>query len=88
MKHLLTLIAIFSSISVNAQNSISGHVVDENKEALYGATVVLLEATDSTIVNFCLANESGYYKINDLEQGQYILQVTYIAHQNLSLIHI
>ena len=51
MRKLILLLAVLltSALSVRAQRTISGQVIDDQKEAVIQATVALLK-TDSTLV--------------------------------------
>jgi len=71
-------------LNITAQISVSGIVQDENKEGLIGATIVILEASDSTMVNFALSDEEGRFSIEDIELGEYILQLSYVSYANYS----
>ena len=81
----LAMLFMCSSSKSFAQNiSLSSTVMDEDSESLSAATVVLLAATDSTIISFCITNNEGYFKLSQLKAGNYILQVSYIGLRNYS----
>ena len=84
MKSLMSFTILFLSLYAHSQNSIKGHVFGDEKEALYGATVMLLQESDSTMLDFCLTNDSGQYIFYNIDSGKYILQVTYIGLSNYS----
>ena len=68
------------SFSLRAQNNhqIKGFVVDTAYSAkLVHSSVSVLNAKDSTLVNFCYAAENGSFNIDQLSPGQFILLVTY-----------
>lgn len=52
-------------------------VVSDGTESLYGATVVVLEKSDSTMVAFGITDESGKFEIHDVPEGEFVLQVSY-----------
>jgi len=79
----ILLIVLCSSL-VQAQHKVIGKVLNQNQEALVGATVVLLEVIDSTLHQFCLTNQNGEFAISDLKEAGFILQVSYIGHTNYS----
>lgn len=63
--------------------TLSGKVVDaELKEAILFANVVLLTAADSTFITGTLSTEEGYFTVENLASGNYILRVSYIGYQN------
>jgi len=84
MKFLITAILMFVSIFIHAQFNLSGEIINSEKEPLIGATVVLLESIDTTMHSFALTNDDGRFNIEDVEKGNYILQVSYIGHNNYS----
>jgi len=61
---------------------ISGSVVDQTKKPLDGATVSLLTAKDSAVVSTQLANPDGSFVFQNLKNGTYIVQATYIGYKN------
>ncbi|MEL6987732.1 MAG: carboxypeptidase regulatory-like domain-containing protein [Bacteroidota bacterium] len=83
MKNILSilLLLIWSQISF-AQFSLEGLVVDQNKTPLVGATVVLLDQ-DSTMVGFGISSEKGAFLLEEIERGDYIIQITYVSYANL-----
>ena len=60
---------------------LSGQVLGQDNETLVSATVVVLSQADSTLVSFGLTDGEGRYKIQDLDYGDYILQVTYLGYE-------
>ena len=67
---------------VSAQNlkaDIKGTVLDTANLPLNGATVVLLNATDSVLVKFGLSNTQGKFFFRKVESGNYLLQITYLG---------
>lgn len=74
MNYLIYL-CLFISFSSYA-STITGRVTDAT-EPLYGATVVVLEKSDSTMVAFGLTNEDGRFEIHEVPLGDFVLQVSY-----------
>ncbi len=83
-KYIISSLLIIHSIGTYAQHQISGNIKDTDGEALIGATIVLLDRIDSTMVAFCLSNEKGAYQLTDITATNYILQVTYVSYANYS----
>lgn len=81
MKPLLYLfVALFISFTASAQDStfVKGYVVDTvYTTKLANASVSVLNAKDSTLVNFSRANSNAAFQVNKLTSGNYILLVTY-----------
>ncbi len=71
MKHLLTLlITLAGSLALCSQYSISGYIKNENNNPIEFAQVYL-ENTDYNTET----DENGYYKIENIEMGNYTLKV-------------
>lgn len=77
LRSLLTLLfAIVAGGAVWAQNgSVTGTVLDENSEALAGAKVMLEGTQKGT-----LSDTEGKYTISGLEDGDYVLVITYVGY--------
>lgn len=79
------LVLIFLGISgfLQAQNmgSVKGIIVDTASNIkLVNASVMVLNAKDSTLVQFTRADENGGFMIGNLKKGKFILLVTYPAY--------
>lgn len=71
---------LFLSNTLQAQLSgtIKGYVTDTiNNYPLTKASVSLLRAQDSILVKFTRAKENGYFELNNIEYGKFILLVSY-----------
>ncbi len=77
---MLLMVIISSSASFAQKYSVSGKVIDENKEGVPMATVQLLANKDSAFVSGVATSVDGAFKLEKLKKGKYILK--------LSLIHI
>ena len=87
MKKILFSAFILCAFSISAlaqsKSYISG-TVKSDEENLVSATVVLLNEKDSSLVNFSLTNNDGFFKINSVEDGDYLLQITYLGFEQFS----
>ena len=61
-RFLLLMTVVLSALSMQAQRTITGKVVDEANEAVIQATVSLLK-TDSTSVTHAVTNMNGQYTL-------------------------
>lgn len=61
---------------------ISGTVLDERKTPLDGATVILLTAKDSTMVNSQLAGKGGVFVFQNVKEGAYVIKATFIGYKS------
>ncbi|KAA5536470.1 outer membrane beta-barrel protein [Taibaiella lutea] len=78
MKRLLFLslvLILCSSVSFADNHLISGTVKDTAGSGLGGATVSLLDPSDSTLVKFSITNNNGNYAIPDIGEGKFLLQI-------------
>ncbi len=82
---LVLLVLTISAVNIFAQSKteITGFVISE-EEPLVSATVVLLSEKDSTLVNFGLTNNKGFFKIPSINNGDYLLQITFLGFEQFS----
>ena len=82
MKRILgLLIFVISVTNLQAQYQITGIVQDTTSAPLSFASVVILNASDSTVKAFGLSNAKGYYQIDLDEKGDYLMQYSFLGHQ-------
>ena len=80
MQKITTLIIfIFFAISVLAQNSISGNILDENGEPAIGTTITIKGTTIGTT-----ADIFGNYQINNIPTGVHKLIISFIGYSTIS----
>ena len=88
MKQLFILIlASHSMLLAFSQKSstVSGQVVDSlNKAPLYSATISLLDPRDSSLVSFCMTDESGRFAFQRVKEGKYRLLITLVNYEPYS----
>ncbi|WP_405414072.1 outer membrane beta-barrel protein [Maribacter sp. Asnod1-A12] len=88
----LVLTLLFSGIAqvLSAQNcSIKGTVLDENKEALAFAHVLLLSTLDSALVKGATSNDKGEFFLEDIGLGNYTLNVSLLGFEpNIRVVEI
>lgn len=80
MKYFYILFFLSFSCFSYSQNQIDGKIIDKDNEALIGATVVLLDQVDSTMVAFGITNGQGQFRLNDIAPSDYLIQVSYISY--------
>ncbi|MFD1139876.1 TonB-dependent receptor domain-containing protein [Larkinella insperata] len=59
--------------------SIQGRVVDTTKAPLPGSSVLLLEPSDSSLVNFTRSGENGAFQFKNIKRKAYLLKITYVG---------
>ena len=63
-------------------SAIEGKVLTEDRAPAAGATVILLQYSDSSAVKSAVTNKAGQFRLANLEPGQYLLLVTIIGYTN------
>jgi hypothetical protein len=80
---LLQCICFFSILqAVHGQTQLSGLISDAGKQPLTGATVLLLQSSDSTLVKGRLSEGDGSYRFEDIPSGNYLLKVMMLGFTN------
>ncbi len=74
------LFLVLFSITLNAQNSLSGKITTGNNEDAVGAAVVLLSFPDSVMVKGAITNLQGVFEFADIASGNYRLMVSYLGY--------
>ncbi|HTE09896.1 MAG TPA: outer membrane beta-barrel protein [Chitinophagaceae bacterium] len=82
---IIILTASLLTVQGQKEGSIKGAIKDTASGLLLnGATVTVLLAKDSSLVNFSRTNSNGYFSIHNLENGGYRLLVTHVGYINIS----
>lgn len=89
MKKLFFLQALISllflsQIAVAQKVTVKGTVVDSTAKPLEVATVMLLQAKDSTLTTFARTNENGEFEMKNVNPDTYLLKITYIGYKNFN----
>lgn len=79
----LLILMVCMVLTTHAQQLLQGTITDDEQELLVGATVVLLEPVDSTIVAFAISDSEGTFTLEDIHAGDYVLQVSYVSYKTL-----
>ncbi|QTE21698.1 TonB-dependent receptor [Polaribacter cellanae] len=79
MKKISFFLFLFASILANAQSfTFSGKIVNENKQPLFGATILVKETKKGTATDF-----DGNFSLK-LPKGVYTLQASFIGYKTIS----
>ncbi len=86
MKKVTRLLCFFFFISIALQAQrydLTGTLVaDDNSLPLEAATIMLLSAKDSSLVNFGRSDEKGFFEIKGISnKDAYLLRITYVGYQ-------
>ncbi len=82
MKRIVSLSLLLTVALVAAAYNISGRVVDSADEPLISASVRLMTAADSTVVKGVVTNSDGKFNIQNVKNGKFVLEVSYIGYNN------
>jgi len=87
MKNILfALVLGILATALVAQNfNIKGKLMDESGSGLPSATVLLLNARDSIMVNYALSNLEGWFEIRNVRRGDYLLKLSYVGYATKTL---
>ncbi|MDR2652725.1 MAG: carboxypeptidase-like regulatory domain-containing protein [Prevotellaceae bacterium] len=82
MKKLLFFAAFFVCCTgIFAQtNSVKGRITNEKNEPASLATVLLLSVKDSAVVKYATSDNSGAYRLSQIANGQYWVEVRYVGY--------
>ena len=82
-KITFTLLANLFTLILFAQKfTVTGVVVDSDGKPLESAACVLLNSSDSSLINFSRSNTEGVFKLKNIPVGTaYTLRVTYVGYE-------
>ncbi len=84
MKKKLIILFLFTSVASFAQKFVvKGQLLDSTSIGLPSATIMILQAKDSSLVNFGTSNSEGAFEIKNVSAGNYFLKVSYIGYHTL-----
>jgi len=83
MKNLILLFcACLSFGNTFSQHRLQGTVQDAQTQPLQGATIVLLEIQDSSMIAFAISDHNGKFELEDIEHGSYLFQLSFVSYKN------
>ena len=83
MKKTILLLAItFSSLSIFSQHKISGKIIDEQKQSLPFANIVLYKVGEETKPLGTISNDDGTFILDNINSGKYKLEVSMLGFQS------
>jgi hypothetical protein len=77
----ILLVIVFSSslVAQTSKTSFKGIIEDEAGATLPGATLMILNAVDSTLVQFGSSDNQGAFMIRNVPKGDYLLNVNFLG---------
>jgi hypothetical protein len=80
---LFTLIFIAASLASQAQTfNITGQITGGDNAGLPGATLLLLNPADSTMLSFGITNATGNFELQNQNRRNYLLRISFIGFNN------
>lgn len=83
-KMYLLVLLLIGSIGVSAQSSLSGRIVDKDNLPVVGATILVLNQTDSAFIRGAVSDVDGRVEISDLTPNPYILSFSMIGFKKIN----
>ena len=86
LRRVLLLLAVLlcPALALQAQRTVSGHVIDKDEqEGVVQATVALLKTDSTTLVSNAVTNVSGDFQMTAPADGRYLVRVTYVGYKPL-----
>lgn len=81
------LMLIFSTSAAWPQSpvtgKINGQVLDENKNPLEFATIMLLSTSDSSLVKGAISDVAGKYEFMNIAEGNYLVSASMVGYQKI-----
>ncbi len=84
MRILLFALVFISQVALAQKISIKGQVLDGDGKALPSATVILLNPSDSSLVNFGASKADGSFELKNVNKAEYMLRITFVGHKTFS----
>lgn len=79
----ILLFVILTATAVNAQQRVSGTIVNQDGEPFSFVTVLLLKQADSVFVSGSATDEEGKFAISDVAHGNYLLKASFVGYRDL-----
>lgn len=79
---LLPSLSLFAQVN---KSTITGNVYDETDLPIPGATIMVLEVADSTLVQFGSSDNQGSFMIKNVAKGDYLLNIIFLGMEPLYL---
>ncbi|GAA3960310.1 outer membrane beta-barrel family protein [Mucilaginibacter dorajii] len=78
----LSFLLLLSLIYQSSAQAVSGRVIETGGRGIEGATITVLNATDSTLVKYEVSNKEGYFELTNLNNGVFTLNVSCIGYNS------
>ena len=78
-KLLVFSVFLWTSLCFSQQFSVEGQVVDSKRNPIAFANVVLVHRDTSDILKGTTTNDTGYFKIDNIDKGNYTLKLSFLG---------
>lgn len=83
---IILLIIHIKILSAEGKQRIFGHITDQiDNNPIAFATVSLHHQSDTSLLTGTTSNQEGYFEINKLEMGNYLLRISFIGYESNTL---
>ncbi|HEX8060604.1 MAG TPA: carboxypeptidase-like regulatory domain-containing protein, partial [Cyclobacteriaceae bacterium] len=79
-RRLLLILFIFPSLAFAQKFDVHGTLIDTLNNPLPSATIMLLNAKDSSLVNFGISDKAGVFNLKSVAHGKYIFKVSFVGY--------
>ena len=79
-RRLLLILFIFPSLSFAQKFNVHGTLVDTLNNPMPSATLMLLNAKDSTLATFGISDKNGVFVMRNILRGKYIFKATFVGY--------
>lgn len=81
---LFSLTIMTAQLAVAQKFSIKGEILDTVGKPLPSATVLLLSATDSSLVNFGVSDAQGIFELKSVAPAGYLFKITFVGYRTFT----
>jgi hypothetical protein len=82
MRFFITIsLLFFSHTLLFGQKELNSKVFSEDNKPLFGASVVIMNTTDSTLIKGTITDEKGAFIFKDIKQINFLIHVSYIGYK-------
>jgi outer membrane receptor protein involved in Fe transport len=78
---LVFIIIVIAQQAAAQKFSVKGEVLDTLNNPLPSATVLLMNAADSTLVNFGVSDTNGMFELKAIDPKEYLFKITFIGYR-------
>lgn len=82
---LLFMLVLCAGLAQAQNHTLKGVIMDSTGSTMPGTTIVLIRAADSSFYKFSLTDGDGAFSLPGVENGKYVLQISYLGYQNFMM---